>query len=76
MKIHNNNKIIKGLTVEVKYDNIDRALRKLKKSIDEDGRLDLVKERKHFTKPSVEKRLAKKAAVLRQKRKSDENKLK
>lgn len=62
------NKIIKGLTVEVKYDNVEKALRKLKKSIDDDGRLDRVKERKHYQKPSVTKRLAKKAAVLRQKR--------
>ena len=56
------NKIIKGLTVEVKYDNVDKALRKLKKSIDDDGRLDLVKERKHYQKPSVTKRLCKKSA--------------
>lgn len=68
MRIHNNNKIVRGLTVDVKYDNVDRALRKLKKMIENDGRLDEARSRKHYVTPSEQKRLDKKAAILRHKR--------
>lgn len=56
---------VRGLTIEVKYDNVDRAVKKLKKRIDDDGRLETVRERQYYQKPSERKRLAKKAAVIR-----------
>lgn len=56
---------IRGLTIEVKYDNVDRAVKKLKKRIDEDGRLEKVRDNQYYQKPSERKRLAKKAAIIR-----------
>lgn len=59
---------IKGLSIEVKNGRFESALRKLKKRIDEDGRLQEVRDRKYFQKKSDKKRRAKELAVLRYKR--------
>jgi len=50
-----------GLTVEVRNNDINWALRKFKKKVQEDGVLQEYKERQFYTKPS-EKRKKQKAA--------------
>lgn len=56
---------IKSLGVEVRNDNVDKALRKLRKKVDEDGRLKRVNDIQFFEKPSKRKRMAHKAAIKR-----------
>ena len=50
-----------GLTVEVSNNDINRAWRKLKRRLQDEGIMQEVRDRKHFTKPS-EKRARAKAA--------------
>ena len=56
---------VKGLKVEVRNDNVNDALRKFKKKVQEDGKLQEVKEREEYTKPSVARARAKAAARSR-----------
>ena len=51
----------RGLTVEVRNNDINRAWRKLKRLMQDEGVLQELRDRKHFTKPS-EKRARAKAA--------------
>lgn len=50
-----------GLTVEVRNNDVNKALRKLKKKLQAEGTLQEVRDRQYFVKPSEKKRLAKKA---------------
>jgi small subunit ribosomal protein S21 len=52
----------KGLTVEVRNDNFNDAMRKFKRKIQDDGRLQEVKQRQEYIKPS-ERRAREKAAA-------------
>ena len=45
----------RGLTVFVKDDNVDKALRKFKKKIQESGLLDEVRARMEYVKPNIER---------------------
>lgn len=56
---------MKGLGVEVRNNNVNDALRKFKKKVQEDGKLQDVKEREEYTKPSVARNRAKAAARSR-----------
>jgi small subunit ribosomal protein S21 len=59
------NKSGKGLCVEVKDDNLNVALRKFKKKVDESNKLvDIVKSQ-HFEKPTTERKRKKGAARSR-----------
>ena len=51
----------RGLTVEVRNNDINRAWRKLKRLLQDEGVLQEFRDRKHYTKPS-EKRARAKAA--------------
>jgi small subunit ribosomal protein S21 len=62
-----NNK--RGLTVEVKNNDVAFALRKFKKKIAEDGILQELREREFYTKPSEKRAKAKKAGIARWKKK-------
>lgn len=65
---------IEGMSVEVQRGNVDKALRILKRKIQDDGRLNLVKEREFYTGRSERRRLAKNAAKRRwQKQNSEQN---
>jgi small subunit ribosomal protein S21 len=55
----------RGVTVEVRDDNINVALRKLKKKVEEGGVLIEVLERQHFEKPTTERKRKKGAARAR-----------
>ncbi|BDR25791.1 hypothetical protein RVBP17_1660 [Pseudomonas phage sp. 30-3] len=61
--------IITGLTVEVRHDNFNQALRTFTKKVQNSGKLKEVREREFYEKPSVKKTKAKKAAIQRQKKK-------
>lgn len=66
---------VNGLKVEVKHDNVERALRKLRKKVDEDGRIKEFGLRQEFQKPSMKKKIDKKRAIKRhEKRLRDEAK--
>jgi len=56
---------IRGLYVEVKNNDINWALRKFKKKVQDDGILQEVKEREAFEKPSIKRKKAKAAARSR-----------
>lgn len=57
-----------GKKVIVHDNNVDRALQKFKKKINEDGILLELQNRQFYVKPTVEKKLAKSQAVKRWKR--------
>ena len=61
MKRNNN----KGLSVEVRDDNVNVALRKFKKKVEDSGKLIDVLKRQHFEKPTTEKKRKKGAARAR-----------
>tara|TARA_Y100000385_G_scaffold91992_1_gene94958 strand:- start:1425 stop:1667 length:243 start_codon:yes stop_codon:yes gene_type:complete len=54
-----------GLRVEVRNGDVNFALRKFKKKIQEDGILQELRERQHFTKPSEKRKKAKAAGRAR-----------
>lgn len=54
-----------GLTVEVRNNDINWALRKFKKKVQEDGILQEYKEREFYTKPSEKRKRAKAAGRAR-----------
>ena len=68
-RIKNEAHKINGLKVEVKYDNVDRALKKLRKKVDDDGRIKDYGERQEYQKPSMKRKLDKKRAVKRHEKK-------
>lgn len=55
--------------------DIDKALRKLKKTLENDGFFQELREREFYEAPSEERVRKKAAAVLRQKRKTQKSKL-
>lgn len=54
-----------GKKVIVKDGNVERALRKLKKKVQESGLLMELQERQTYTKPSVKKKIAREIAKKR-----------
>ena len=56
---------VQGLSVEVRDDRFNDALRKFKKKVQEDGRLQTVKNREEYTKPCVKRNRAAAAARSR-----------
>lgn len=70
MSGQNSHKI--NLKVEVRKNNFDFALRKFKRAVNSDGRLQEFRERRHYTKPTKKRRLAKMAGKLRWRRKERE----
>ncbi len=61
-KYKSNNKFNEGLTVEVRNGNVDQALRKFKKKLANDGKLQEVRDRREFT-PNCEIKKKRKAAA-------------
>ena len=54
--------------VQVRNNNVEKALRVLKKKIKKPGLLQEIKERQYYQKPSEKKRLAKKRGIARVKK--------
>lgn len=62
-----------GLQVFVRDgEPIEKALRKLKKKVENAGIMETLRDKQHYTKPSAKRREAKKAAVVRWKRRQRE----
>jgi small subunit ribosomal protein S21 len=68
-RFKNENHRVNGLKVEVKHDNVERALKKLRKKVDDDGRIKEYRDRQEFQKPSVKKKIEKKRAIKRHEKK-------
>jgi small subunit ribosomal protein S21 len=68
---HNNNDKFekRGLSVEVRNNDVAFALRKFKKKIAEDGILQELRQREFYEKPSEKRAKAKKAGIARWKKK-------
>jgi len=62
------NSIISGLRVDIEGDNFEKMLRKFKKKVENDGKLDTLDSKREYTKPSVKARLAKQRAVAKTRR--------
>ena len=52
-------------TIIVRNNNVEKAIRVLKKKIKKDGLLQEIKDRQYYQKPSEKKRLAKKRGIAR-----------
>lgn len=60
--------MLKGKKVLVQDENVDKALRKFKKKISDDGLLLELQSRQNYIKPSIRKKLAKSYAKKRWKK--------
>lgn len=58
-----------GNTVYVKNDNVEQAMRKFKKKIQDSGLLQELRDREAYTKPTQERKRKKAAAKMRWKKK-------
>lgn len=63
----------KGTSVTVKDGNVEKALRKFKKKIQDSGKLEELREREQFTKPTTKRRMAKNKAVRRYQRQVEQD---
>ena len=66
---------VKGITVFVKDNQVEKALRKFKKKVAEDGKLQTLRERETYEKPTTKRKRAKAAAVRRWQKKVQSEKL-
>ena len=57
-----------GITIEVRNNNIEKAIRVLKKKLTKDGQLKELKRRQYYQKPSAIKREKKKENIRRYKK--------
>ena len=58
-------RVKRGLTVEVHNNNINKAWRRLKKMVQEDGLLQTLRDKERYTKPSARRRKARDMARKR-----------
>jgi small subunit ribosomal protein S21 len=66
---------IKGITVFVKDNMVEKALRKFKKKVMEDGKLQTLRERETYEKPTTTRKKKKAAAKRRWQKKIQSEKL-
>ena len=64
-----------GRTVRVQDGNVDKAIRKLKKKVNNSGILQEVRKRQEYVKPSTKRKLAKGAAKSRWRKKVAQDRL-
>tara|TARA_B110000305_G_scaffold232361_1_gene287175 strand:+ start:425 stop:685 length:261 start_codon:yes stop_codon:yes gene_type:complete len=69
MKQNNDDTARRGLSVEVRNNDINFALRKFKKKVAESGILQELRQREFYEKPSTKRAKAKKAGIARWKKK-------
>jgi len=65
MRRHRKEKEKKGLRVDVRGNNVEWALKKLKRMVKESGQILELKKRSYYKKPSAEKREKKNLQALR-----------
>ena len=63
------------MKVEVKNNNVERAISKFKRSVDNDGVLQTYREKQFYEKPSARRRRQKMEGRLRAQRRNKENEL-
>lgn len=63
---------LKGISVTVRNNDVNGALRILKKKVQRENLLRDLAEREHYTKPSIKRRLKHQQAVIRWKKKQAE----
>jgi small subunit ribosomal protein S21 len=63
---------LKGISVTVRNNDVNGALRILKKKVQRENLLRDLAEREHFTKRSIKRRMKKQAAVIRWRKKQAE----
>jgi small subunit ribosomal protein S21 len=68
-------KILTGLKVEVINDQVEKALRKFKKKVQESGLLQGLREREFYEKPTTARKRAKGAAKARWRKKLEKESL-
>ena len=61
------------LIVKIQKGNLNKALKEFKRKFKQTGALNELKERKYFTKKSLEKRLIKNKAIRRLKKQKENN---
>ena len=66
---HNKEQPVGGLYVEVRNNDVNKALRKFKKKVAEDGILQDLRKREYFESKGTKRRLEKQAAIRRYKKK-------
>ena len=60
--------ILKGTKIILHDDNVERAIRKFKKAVQESGLLQELRDRQHYTKPTTRRKLAQNLAKSRWRR--------
>jgi small subunit ribosomal protein S21 len=68
-------KIVSGLSVNVKNDNVEQALRRLKKKVANSGKLQELRDREQYEKPTTRRKRKKAAAKNRWQKKLVSEKL-
>ena len=63
-----NNESFRGMEVEVRNNNMDQAMRILKKKLQQDGLFNELREREHYVSKGEKRRHAKAAAIRRYKK--------
>jgi len=66
---HSKEQPVSGLYVEVRNNDMNKALRKFKKKVAEDGILQDLRKREYFESKGTKRRLEKQAAIRRYKKK-------
>lgn len=75
MAYYNDNPTLLGSTVFVKHDNVEQAMRKFKKKIQDSGLLQELRDRESYEKPTITKKRKAAAAKQRWKKKLASQKL-
>lgn len=75
MSKHNKDQEIKGLSVEVRNGDVNKALRLFKKKVQDSGILQELKDKEYFEKPTTKRKRAKAAAKARWKKKLEKDQL-
>lgn len=66
--------VVRGMHVEVRNNDVNRAMRKLKKMLNNEGVFKDLRDREHFEKPSLKRKKAKAAARKRWLKQMEKNK--
>ena len=69
---NNTGRIFKGTTVFVKNNDINKALRKFKKRLQDEGWFNELREREHYTSPSEQKRKNLASAQIRERKRQSQ----
>ena len=64
---HRKERVQKGLRVDVKFNNVEWALKKLKRMVKDSGQILEIKKRSYYKKPSADRREKKNLQALRHK---------